>query len=89
MVLRAAAAAAPDAGAACVGATPAAKAAILGLVQILSVALKDDEPEDQTEAEWVTGRLNRPRLRSRQLRQHRRRDRRQAYGPPSSYIRFQ
>ena len=47
-------AAALGAGAACVGAALAAKVAVLGLVQILSVALEDDEPEDQTEAEWAT-----------------------------------
>jgi hypothetical protein len=49
-------AAALGAGAACVGAALAAKVAVLGLVQILSVALEDDEPEDQTEAEWATDR---------------------------------
>jgi len=43
--------AALGASAACVGAALAAKVAVLGLVQILSVALEDDEPEDQTEAE--------------------------------------
>jgi hypothetical protein len=60
-------AAALGAGAACVG---AAAVAVLDLVQILSVALEEnDEPEDQTEAEWATDRLNRLRLRSRQLRQ--------------------
>ena len=47
-------AAALGAGAGCVGAALAAKVAVLGLVQILSVALEDDEPEDQTEAEWAT-----------------------------------
>jgi AraC-like DNA-binding protein len=78
-------AAALGAGAACVGAALAAKVAVLGLVQILSVALE----EDQTEAEWATDRLNRLRLRSRQLRQQRRRNRRQAYAPPLPYIRFQ
>jgi hypothetical protein len=82
-------AAALGAGAACVGAALAAKVAVLGLVQILSVALEDNEPEDQTEAEWATDRLNRLRLRSRQLRQQRRRNRRQAYVPPLTYIRFQ
>ena len=45
-------AAALGAGAACVGGALAAKVAVLGLVQILSVALEDDE--DQTEAEWAT-----------------------------------
>jgi hypothetical protein len=73
---------------ACVGAALAAKVAVLGLVQILSVALENDEPEDQTEAEWAIDRLNRLRLRSRQLRQQRRRNRRQAYAPPLPYIRF-
>ena len=77
-------AAALGAGAACVGAALAAKVAVLGLVQILSVALEDD----QTEAEWATNRSNRLRLRSRQLRQQRRRNRRQAYAPPLPYIRF-
>ena len=43
-------AAALGAGAACVGAALAAEVAVLGLVQILSVAL-EDESEDQTEAE--------------------------------------
>jgi hypothetical protein len=58
------------AGAACVGAALGASVTVLGLVQILSVALEEnDEPEDQTEAEWATDRLNRLRLRSRQLRQ--------------------
>jgi hypothetical protein len=37
---------------------------------------------DQTEAEWTTDRSNRLRLGSRQLRQQRRRNRRQAYAPP-------
>jgi hypothetical protein len=82
-------AAALSAGAACVGAALAAKVAVLGLVQILSVALEDNEPEDQTEAEWATDRLNRLRLRSRQPRQQRRRNRRQAYAPPLPYIRYQ
>jgi hypothetical protein len=81
--------AALGAGATCVGAALAAKVAVLGLVQILSVALEDDEPEDQTEVEWTTDRLNRLRLRSRQLRQQRRRNKRQAYAPPLPYIRFQ
>ena len=63
-------AAAHGAGAACVGAALGASVTVLGLVQILSVALEEnDEPEDQTEAEWATDRLNRLRLRSRQLRQ--------------------
>ena len=62
-------AAALGADAACVGAALAAKVAVLGLAQILSVALEDDEPEDQTEAEWGIDRLNKLRLRSRQLRQ--------------------
>jgi len=58
------------AGAACAGAALGAGVTVLGLVQILSVALEEnDEPEDQTEAEWATDRLNRLRLRSRQLRQ--------------------
>jgi hypothetical protein len=69
-------AAALGAGAACVRAVLTTKVAVLGLVQILSVALEDDEPENQTEAEWATDRLNRLRLRSRQLRQQRRRNRR-------------
>jgi len=57
---------------------------------VLSVALEEDgEPEDQTEAEWATERLNRLRLRSRQLRRQRRRNRRQAYVPTLPYIRFQ
>jgi hypothetical protein len=55
-------AAALGAGAACVGAALATKVAVLGLVQILSVALEDDESEDQ--AEWATDRSNRLRLRS-------------------------
>jgi hypothetical protein len=63
-------AAALGAGAACVGATLGAAVDVLDLVQILLVALgENDEPEDQTEAEWATDRLNRLRLRSRQLRQ--------------------
>jgi hypothetical protein len=78
-------AAALGAGVASVGAALAAKVAVLGLVQILSVALE----EDQTEAEWAIDRLNRLRLRSRQLRQQRRRNRRQAYAPPLPYIRLQ
>ena len=41
-------------GAASVGAALAAKVAVLSLVQILSVALEDGEPEDQTEAECAT-----------------------------------
>jgi hypothetical protein len=60
-------AAALGAGAACVRAALGASVTVLGLV---SVALEEnDEPEDQTEAEWATDRLNRLRLRSRQLRQ--------------------
>jgi hypothetical protein len=63
-------AAALGAGAACVGAALGASVTVLGLVQILSGALEEnDELEDQTEAEWVTDRLNRLRLRLRQLRQ--------------------
>jgi hypothetical protein len=59
--------AALGAGAACVGAALGASVTVLGLVQILSVALEEnDEPEDQTEAQID---LNRLRLRSRQLRQ--------------------
>jgi hypothetical protein len=62
--------AALGAGAACVGAALDAAVDVLDLVQILSVALEENnEPEDQTEAEWATDRLNRLRLRSRQLRQ--------------------
>ena len=58
------------AGAACVGAALGAGATVLGLVQILSVGLEEnDEPEDQTESAWATDRLNRLRLQSRQLRQ--------------------
>src|SRR5947199_10654982 len=82
-------AAALGAGAACVGAALAAKVAVLGLVQILSVALEDDESEDQTEAEWATDRLKRLRLRSRQLRQQRRCNRRRAHARSLPYIRFQ
>ena len=38
----------------------AVNVAVQGLVQVLLVALEeDDEPEDQTEAEWATDRLNR------------------------------
>jgi hypothetical protein len=63
-------AAALGAGAAFVGAALGAAVDVLDLVQILLVALEEnDEPEDQTEAEWATDRLNRLRLRSRQLRQ--------------------
>jgi len=82
-------AAALGAGAACVGAALAAEVAVLGLVQVLSVALEDDESEDQTEAEWATDRLKRLRLRSRQLRQQRRRNRRKAHARSLPYIRFQ
>jgi hypothetical protein len=51
-------AAALGAGAACIGAALGASVTDLGLVQIISVALEEnDEPEDQTEAEWVTDRF--------------------------------
>src|SRR4051794_26598865 len=46
--------AALGASAGCLGAALAAKVAVLGLVQIPSVALEDYELEDQTEAEWAT-----------------------------------
>ena len=42
--------------------------AVHGPAQVLSAALEEDgEPEDQTEAECATGRLDRLRLWSRQL----------------------
>jgi hypothetical protein len=45
-------AAALGAGAACMGAVLAVNLAVQGLVQVLSLALaENDEPEDQTEAE--------------------------------------
>jgi hypothetical protein len=56
-------AAALGAGAGCVGAALGASVTVLGLVQVLSMALEEnDQPEDQTEAEWATDRLNRLRL---------------------------
>jgi hypothetical protein len=72
-------AAALGAGAACMGAALAVNVAVQGLVHALAVALEeDDEPEDRTEAAWTTNRLSRLRLRSRQLRQQNRRNRREA-----------
>ena len=48
-------AAAFGAGAVRMGAALAVNIAVQGLAQVLSVALEeDDEPEDQTEAEWAT-----------------------------------
>jgi hypothetical protein len=72
------------------GAALAVNAAVIGLHQMLSVTLDDeDEPEDQTDAQWATDRLNRLRLRSRQLRQQRRRNRAgQPYESPLPYIRL-
>jgi hypothetical protein len=64
-----------------------AGARLANIFEMLSMVLEDnDELEDQTEAEQATDRLNRLRLRLRQLRQQRRRNRRLACSPPLPYV---
>jgi hypothetical protein len=85
--------AALGAGAASMGAALAVSLVVTGMAEILAVGLSqedEEEEEDHTEAEWATARLNKLRLRSRQLRQQRRHNcAKQAYEAPLFYTRFQ